>query len=235
MSGSAKHTINDTIAENPLTRANYLALPPLVVAYALAGMEPIGTAKDGKDVYFKDIWPSNEEVAERLLRWANPSYVEFPISPFFKSLCLGSKDVTVAPPGPRGVKDAYCIPDFGDGITTDHISPAGSIHKDSPSLLQSTCLSVMVRGTFANIRLVNKLLNGEVGPKTIHIPTGEKLSVFGAPMRYKVVAHDLAGAEYGSGSSRDWGFKGPNATDAEKLGLMGHERYTIHLPNDVSN
>ncbi|KAG5546661.1 hypothetical protein RHGRI_018733 [Rhododendron griersonianum] len=180
---------SDTIAENPLTRANYLALPPLVVAYALAGMEPIGTAKNGKDVYFKDIWPSNEEVAE---------------SPFFKSLCLGSKDVTVAPPGPRGVKDAYCIPDFGDGITTDHISPAGSIHKDSPAAKCCGNDEVMVRGTFANIRLVNKLLNGEVGPKTIHIPTGEKLSVFGAPMRYKVVAHDLAGAKYGSGSSRDW-------------------------------
>ncbi|PON51493.1 Aconitase/Iron-responsive element-binding protein [Parasponia andersonii] len=255
---------------HPLTRANYLASPPLVVAYALAGTvdidfekEPIGVGKDGKDVYFKDIWPSNEEIAEvvqssvlpdmfkstyeaitkgnptwnqlslpasTLYPWdPNSTYIHEP--PYFK-------DMTRDPPGPHGVKDAYCLLLFGDSITTDHISPAGSINKDSPAakyLLERGVDrkdfnsygsrrgndEVMVRGTFANIRLVNKLLNGEVGPKTVHIPTGEKLYVFDAAMRYKSAGQDtivLAGAEYGSGSSRDWAAKGP------KL-LVGSEFY----------
>ncbi|KAI8552820.1 hypothetical protein RHMOL_Rhmol06G0297900 [Rhododendron molle] len=303
---------------HPLTRANYLASPPLVVAYALAGTvdidfdkEPIGTGKDGKDVYFKDIWPSNEEVAEVVQSSVLPEMFKSTYeaitkgNPMWNSLSVPSsslyawdpnstyiheppyfKDMTMDPPGPRGVKDAYCLLNFGDSITTDHISPAGSIHKDSPAakyLLERGVHprdfnsygsrrgndEVMVRGTFANIRLVNKLLNGEVGPKTIHIPTGEKLSVFDAAMRYKAVGQDtivLAGAEYGSGSSRDWAAKGPmllgvkaviaksferihrsnlvgmriiplcfkHCQDVETLGLTGHERYTIHLPNDVS-
>ncbi|KAL9441613.1 hypothetical protein AB3S75_020167 [Citrus x aurantiifolia] len=303
---------------HPLTRANYLASPPLVVAYALAGTvdidfekEPIGTGKDGKGVYFKDIWPSNEEIAEvvqssvlpdmfkstyeaitkgnpmwnqlsvptsMLYSWdPNSTYIHEP--PYFKNM-------TMEPPGPHGVKDAYCLLNFGDSITTDHISPAGSIHKDSPAakyLLERGVDrkdfnsygsrrgndEVMARGTFANIRIVNKLLNGEVGPKTVHIPTGEKLYVFDAAMRYKAAGHDtivLAGAEYGSGSSRDWAAKGPMllgvkaviaksferihrsnlvgmgiiplcfkpGEDADTLGLAGHERYTINLPNKVS-
>ncbi|KDO54661.1 hypothetical protein CISIN_1g001917mg [Citrus sinensis] len=216
---------------HPLTRANYLASPPLVVAYALAGTvdidfdkEPIGTTKDGKSVYFKDIWPTTEEIAEvvqssvlpdmfkstyeaitkgnptwnqlsvpasKLYSWdPNSTYIHEP--PYFK-------DMTMDPPGAHGVKDAYCLLNFGDSITTDHISPAGSIHKDSPTakyLLERGVErrdfnsygsrrgndEVMARGTFANIRLVNKLLNGEVGPKTVHVPTGEKLSVFDAAM-----------------------------------------------------
>ncbi|KAI8010064.1 putative aconitate hydratase, cytoplasmic [Camellia lanceoleosa] len=184
--------------------------------------EPIGVGKDGKNVYFRDIWPSTEEIAEvvqtsvlpdmfkstyeaittgnpmwnqlsipesKLYSWdPNSTYIHEP--PYFKNMTMG-------PPGPSGVKDAYCILNFGDSITTDHISPAGSIHKDSPAakfLLErgverkdfNSCGSrrsndeVMARGTFANIRIVNKLLNGEVGPKTIHIPTGEKLYVFDA-------------------------------------------------------
>ncbi|KAH9744735.1 Aconitate hydratase 3 [Citrus sinensis] len=246
---------------HPLTRANYLASPPLVVAYALAGTvdidfdkEPIGTTKDGKSVYFKDIWPTTEEIAEvvqssvlpdmfkstyeaitkgnptwnqlsvpasKLYSWdPNSTYIHEP--PYFK-------DMTMDPPGAHGVKDAYCLLNFGDSITTDHISPAGSIHKDSPTakyLLERGVErrdfnsygsrrgndEVMARGTFANIRLVNKLLNGEVGPKTVHVPTGEKLSVFDAAMKYKSAGHGtiiLAGAEYGSGSSRDWAAKGP--------------------------
>ncbi|KAL7186555.1 hypothetical protein ACSBR2_028314 [Camellia fascicularis] len=224
---------------HPLTRANYLASPPLVVAYALAGMvdidfdkETIGTGKDGKSVYFKDIWPSNEEITE--------------------SLCLGSKlheppffkGMAINPPGPHGVKDAYCLLKFGDSITTDHISLAGSIHKDSPAakyLLERGVHpkdfnsygsrrgndEVMVRGTFANIRLVNKLLNGEVGPKTIHIPTGEKLHVFDAAMRYKATGQDtivLAGAEYGSGSSRDWAAKGPMLQGVKAVIAKSFER-----------
>ncbi|KAL9669081.1 hypothetical protein QQ045_006622 [Rhodiola kirilowii] len=303
---------------HPLTRANYLASPPLVVAYALAGTvdidfekEPIGTGKDGKSVYFRDIWPSTEEIAQvvessvlpdmfkstyesitkgnpmwnelsvpsgTLYSWdPNSTYIHEP--PYFK-------DMTLDPPGAKQVKDAYCLLNFGDSITTDHISPAGSIHKDSPAAkyLMERGVDrkdfnsygsrrgndeVMARGTFANIRIVNKLLNGEVGPKTVHIPSGEKLSVFDAAMKYKAEGHDtiiLAGAEYGSGSSRDWAAKGPMllgvkaviaksferihrsnlvgmgivplcfkaGEDADTLGLTGHERYTIHLPSNIS-
>ncbi|KAK9268939.1 hypothetical protein L1049_000705 [Liquidambar formosana] len=269
---------------HPLTRANYLASPPLVVAYALAGTvdidfdtEPIGTGKDGKSVYFKDVWPSNEEIAEvvvqssvlpemfkgtyeaitkgnpmwnqlsvpatTLYSWdANSTYIHEP--PYFKNM-------TMDPPGPRGVKDAYCLLNFGDSITTDHISPAGSIHKDSPAakyLLERGVSpkdfnsygsrrgndEVMARGTFANIRIVNKLLKGEVGPKTVHIPTGEKLYVFDAAMRYKAAGHDtivLAGAEYGSGSSRDWAAKGPMLQGVRAVIAKSFER--IHRSNLV--
>ncbi|XP_057475082.1 putative aconitate hydratase, cytoplasmic [Actinidia eriantha] len=268
---------------HPLTRANYLASPPLVVAYALAGTvdidfdkEPIGTGKDGKGIYFKDIWPSNEEIAEvvqssvlpdmfkstyeaitkgnpmwnllsvpsaSLYAWdPNSTYIHEP--PYFK-------DMTMDPPGPHGVKDAYCLLNFGDSITTDHISPAGSIHKDSPAakyLLERGVDrrdfnsygsrrgndEVMARGTFANIRLVNKFLNGEVGPKTIHIPSGEKLSVFDAAMRYKAAGKDtivLAGAEYGSGSSRDWAAKGPMLLGVKAVIAKSFER--IHRSNLV--
>ncbi|KAI8011733.1 hypothetical protein LOK49_LG06G00468 [Camellia lanceoleosa] len=268
---------------HPLTRANYLASPPLVVAYALAGTvnidfdkEPIGTGKDGQSVYFKDIWPSNEEIAEvvqssvlpemfkstyeaitkgnsmwnslsvpsaSLYAWdPNSTYIHDP--PYFKGM-------TMDPPGPHGVKDAYCLLNFGDSITTDHISPAGSIHKDSPAakyLLDRGVDrrdfnsygsrrgndEVMARGTFANIRIVNKLLNGEVGPKTIHIPTGEKLSVFDAAMRYKAAGQQtivLAGAEYGSGSSRDWAAKGPMLLGVKAVISKSFER--IHRSNLV--
>ncbi|KAI4307994.1 hypothetical protein L6164_031114 [Bauhinia variegata] len=268
---------------HPLTRANYLASPPLVVAYALAGTvdidfdkEPIGTGKDGKSVYFKDIWPSNEEISEvvqsnvlpdmfkstyeaitkgnplwnqlsvpvsTLFSWdPNSTYIHEP--PYFKNM-------TMNPPGPHGVKDAYCLLNFGDSITTDHISPAGSIHKDSPAakyLLERGVDrkdfnsygsrrgndEVMARGTFANIRIVNKLLNGEVGPKTVHVPTGEKLYVYDAAMRYKAAGLDtivLAGAEYGSGSSRDWAAKGPMLLGVKAVIAKSFER--IHRSNLV--
>ncbi|KAG0552899.1 hypothetical protein BDA96_01G547700 [Sorghum bicolor] len=303
---------------HPLTRANYLASPPLVVAYALAGTvnidfekEPIGISKDGKEVYFRDVWPSTEEIAEVVkssvlpdmfkstyesITKGNPMWNELSVStstlypwdptstyihepPYFK-------DMTMTPPGPRPVKDAYCLLNFGDSITTDHISPAGNIHPDSPAAkyLKERGVErkdfnsygsrrgndeIMARGTFANIRLVNKFLKGEVGPKTIHVPSGEKLAVFDAAMKYKNEGHDtiiLAGAEYGSGSSRDWAAKGPMlqgvkaviaksferihrsnlagmgiiplcfkaGEDADTLGLTGHERYTVHLPTNVS-
>ncbi|CAH2052212.1 unnamed protein product [Thlaspi arvense] len=303
---------------HPLTRANYLASPPLVVAYALTGTvnidfetEPIGTGKNGKDVFLRDIWPTTEEIAEVVqssvlpdmfratyesITKGNPMWNELSVPentlyswdpkstyihepPYFK-------DMTMDPPGPHSVKDAYCLLNFGDSITTDHISPAGNIQKDSPAakyLLERGVErkdfnsygsrrgndEIMARGTFANIRIVNKLLNGEVGPKTVHIPSGEKLSVFDAAMRYKTSGEDtiiLAGAEYGSGSSRDWAAKGPmlqgvkaviaksferihrsnlvgmgiiplcfkSGEDADTLGLTGHERYTIHLPTDIS-
>ncbi|CAL4997197.1 unnamed protein product [Urochloa decumbens] len=268
---------------HPLTRANYLASPPLVVAYALAGTvdidfekEPIGVGKDGKEVYFRDIWPSTEEIAQvvqssvlpdmfkgtyeaitkgnpmwnqltvpeaSLYSWDSKStYIHEP--PYFK-------DMTMTPPGPHAVKGAYCLLNFGDSITTDHISPAGSIHKDSPAAkyLMERGVDrkdfnsygsrrgndeVMARGTFANIRIVNKFLNGEVGPKTIHVPTGEKLYVFDAAMRYKSEGHAtiiLAGAEYGSGSSRDWAAKGPMLLAIKAVIAKSFER--IHRSNLV--
>lgn len=181
--------------------------------------DPIGVGKDGKNVYLKDIWPSTEEVAEavqssvlpdmfkstyeaitkansmwnqvsvpasKLYSW-DPSSTYIHEPPYFKNM-------TMDPPGPHGVKDAYCLLNFGDSITTDHISPAGSIHKDSPAakfLLERgvdrkdfnsygswRCNDeIMARGTFSNISLVNKLNNGEVGQKTRKIPTGEKVYV----------------------------------------------------------
>lgn len=265
-----------------LTRANYLASPPLVVAYALAGTvdidfdkEPIGVGKDGKDVYFRDIWPSTEEIAEAVqssvlpemfkstyeaITEGNPMWNELsvPTSKMYswdpKSTYIHEppyfKNITMDPPGPHGVKDAYCLLNFGDSITTDHISPAGSIHKDSPAakfLLERGVErkdfnsygsrrgndEIMARGTFANIRLVNKLCNKD-GPKTIHIPTGEKLYVFDAAMRYKADGHDtiiLAGAEYGSGSSRDWAAKGPMLQGVKAVIAKSFER--IHRSNLV--
>ncbi|XVE74471.1 hypothetical protein DITRI_Ditri12bG0019600 [Diplodiscus trichospermus] len=266
-----------------LTRANYLASPPLVVAYALAGTvdidfdkEPIGTGKDGKSVYFKDIWPSTEEIAEAVQSSVLPDMFRSTYeaitkgNPMWNHLSVPSstmyswdpnstyiheppyfKNMTMEPPGAHGVKDAYCLLNFGDSITTDHISPAGSIHKDSPAakfLLDRGVErkdfnsygsrrgndEVMARGTFANIRIVNKLLNGEVGPKTIHVPTGEKLYVFDAAMRYKDAGHDtivLAGTEYGSGSSRDWAAKGPLLLGVKAVIAKSFER--IHRSNLV--
>ncbi|KAL0320802.1 UNVERIFIED_CONTAM: Aconitate hydratase 3, mitochondrial [Sesamum radiatum] len=268
---------------HPLTRANYLASPPLVVAYALAGTvdidfekEPLGTGKDGKHVYFKDIWPTGEEIAEVVQASVLPDMFKSTYeaitkgNPFWNQLSVTSSSLyawdpnstyihkppyfngmTMDPPGPRGVKDAYCLLLFGDSITTDHISPAGSIHKDSPAAkyLMERGVDrkdfnsygsrrgndeVMARGTFANIRIVNKLLNGEVGPKTIHIPSGEKLYVYDAAMRYKSAGQDtivLAGAEYGSGSSRDWAAKGPMLQGVKAVIAKSFER--IHRSNLV--
>ncbi|XP_057749317.1 LOW QUALITY PROTEIN: aconitate hydratase, cytoplasmic-like [Arachis stenosperma] len=268
---------------HPLTRANYLASPPLVVAYALAGTvdidfekEPIGKGKDGKDVYLRDIWPSTEEIAQAVqssvlpdmfrstyesITKGNPMWNQLQVStdklyswdpsstyihepPYFKNMTMES-------PGAHGVKDAYCLLNFGDSITTDHISPAGSIHKESPAAkyLMERGVDrkdfnsygsrrgndeIMARGTFANIRLVNKLLNGEVGPKTVHIPTGEKLYVFDVAMRYRNAGQDtivLAGAEYGSGSSRDWAAKGPMLLGVKAVIAKSFER--IHRSNLV--
>ncbi|KAH9563288.1 hypothetical protein CY35_05G118200 [Sphagnum magellanicum] len=268
---------------HPLTRANYLASPPLVVAYAFAGTvnidfetEPIGVGKGGKAVFLRDIWPSNEEVAEVVQRsvlpemfrstyanitkgnemwnqlaspkgsqysWdPNSTYVHEP--PFFKTM---KKD----PIGVPSVKDAYCLLNFGDSITTDHISPAGNINKDSPAAKYLVAHGVdrkdfnsygsrrgndeiMARGTFANIRIVNKFLKGEVGPRTIHIPSQEKMFIYDAAQRYKDEGADtiiLAGAEYGSGSSRDWAAKGPYLQGVKAVIAKSFER--IHRSNLV--
>ncbi|QHO40355.1 Aconitate hydratase [Arachis hypogaea] len=218
---------------HPLTRANYLASPPLVVAYALAGTvdidfetEPIGITKDGERIFFKDIWPSSEEIASGTYNaitkgnpmWNNlsvptgtlyswdPSSTYIHEPPYFKNM-------TMSPPGGHGVKNAYCLLNFGDSITTDHISPAGSIHKDSPAAKY-----LMERG-------VDRRDFNSYGSRR------------GNDEKYKSEGHDmiiLAGAEYGSGSSRDWAAKGPmllSGEDADSLGLTGRERYTIDLPN----
>jgi len=268
---------------HPLTRANYLASPPLVVAYAFAGTvnidfetEPIGVGKGGKAVFLRDVWPSNEEVSEVVGRsvlpemfrstyakitkgnemwnqlacpqgsqyaWdPNSTYVHEP--PFFKTM---TKD----PPGVPSVKDAYCLLNFGDSITTDHISPAGNINKDSPAakyLMEHGVDrkdfnsygsrrgndEVMARGTFANIRIVNKFLKGEVGPRTLHIPSKEKMFIYDAAQKYKEEGVDtiiLAGAEYGSGSSRDWAAKGPYLQGVKAVIAKSFER--IHRSNLV--
>ncbi|KAM1804666.1 hypothetical protein ACFX12_030504 [Malus domestica] len=224
------------------------------------------------------LWNQLSVPSSTLYPWdMNSTYIHEP--PYFKDM---SKD----PPGTHGVKEAYCLLNLGDSITTDHISPCGNIHKDSPAAKYLLKVGVerkdfnsygshrgndevATRGTFANIRIVNKLLNGEVGPKTIHIPTGEKLDVYDAAMKYKAAEQStivLAGADYGSGSARDWAAKGPMlqgvkaviaksfdrihrsnlvgmeiiplsfkpGEDADKLGLTGHERFTIELPRDIS-
>nr|GEU67987.1 aconitate hydratase 1 [Tanacetum cinerariifolium] len=266
---------------HPLTRENYIASPPLVVAYALAGTvdvdfekEPIGLSKDGKDVFLRDIWPSSAEVADivqsnvlpdmfksvyETITEGHPTWnnLQVPSDRLYewdpKSTYIREppnlKDISMSPPGPYKVNNAYCLVNLGDSITTDHISPGGSIHKHSPAARYLIKLGVnrrdfnsygcrrgndevMVRGTFANIRLVNKLLEGEVGPRTIHIPSGEKLSVFDAAMRYMREGQDtivLAGSEYGTGSARDWDAKGPKLMGVKAVIAKSFER--IHRSN----
>ncbi|XBH99208.1 hypothetical protein VPH35_128594 [Triticum aestivum] len=238
--------------------------------------EPIGTGKGNRPIFLRDIWPSSEEVSEivhsnvlvdmfkstyEVITKGNPmwnqlvvptadvyswdpnsTYIREP--PFFKGMSMD-------PPGPHSIKDAYCLLSFGDCVTTDHISPAGSIHKDSPAAKYLVGHSVkhrdfnsygsrrgnyevMMRGTFGNIRIVNKLLDGEPGPKTIHIPTREKLYVYDAAMRYKNDGQDtivLAGSEYGTGSSRDWDAKGTMLLGVKAVIAKSFER--IHRSNLV--
>jgi aconitate hydratase len=265
---------------HPLTRANYLASPPLVVAYALAGTtnidfesEPIGQDQNGNQVFLRDIWPSRDEVqkitqsvikpemfkeiydkiSKGTDRWNNlqaPSgqifawdesstYIHDP--PFFKGM---QKELAVLEP----IKDAYVLCNFGDSITTDHISPAGNISKTSPAAkflneksVQAKDFNsygarrgndeIMARGTFANVRLVNKLVE-KPGPKTLHVPSGEVLEIFDASAKY-IQAHQqtiiLAGQEYGSGSSRDWAAKGPYLLGVKAVIAQSYER--IHRSN----
>jgi aconitate hydratase len=268
---------------HPLTRANYLASPPLVVAFAIAGRididfesEPLGTGSDGKPVFLRDIWP-NPTLVEQIerdivnpamfkesysrvtagnrqwnslvapsgsvFRWDDKStYIHNP--PFF------SKTELSTPPIPN-IKGAYCLLNFGDSITTDHISPAGNISRNSPAgrwLLSKGVEQkdfnsygsrrghdlVMARGTFANIRIVNKLLNSKIGPQTLYVPSGEVLDVFDAAEKY-IENHQqtiiLAGKEYGSGSSRDWAAKGPKLLGVSAVIAESYER--IHRSNLV--
>jgi len=268
---------------NPDTRANYLASPPLVVAYALAGRvdidlttEPLGTGKDGKPVHLAEIWPSLAEVraavgasvtpdmyrtryaevfagdaawkalpatAEELFRWdAASTYIKK--APYFDGLA------TEAPPV-KHVHGARALAVLGDSVTTDHISPAGSINPDSPagSYLAKQGVSpkdfnqygtrrgnheVMMRGTFASIRLRNLLCPGTEGGVTDHLPAGERMTIYDAATRYRedgVPLIIIAGKEYGSGSSRDWAAKGPALLGVRAVIAASFER--IHRSNLV--
>lgn len=267
---------------HPLTRANYLASPPLVVAYALAGRtdidfetEPLGTGSNGKPVFLRDIWPSNTEVnsivdkvltpemfksvygkiskgtprwnelkvsANKTYDWKESStYIHNP--PFFQGLKNEKPKI-------RDIQGAYCLLNLGDSITTDHISPAGNIAKNSPAARYLTERGVkpvdfntygarrgndeiMARGTFANTRLVNKMVKN-VGPTTVHIPSGQEKAIFDAAAEYQANGQDtiiLAGKEYGSGSSRDWAAKGPYLQGVRAVVAQSFER--IHRSNLV--
>jgi aconitate hydratase len=265
---------------HPLTRANYLASPPLVVAYCLAGRcdidfetEPIGRASDGSDVFLRDIWPHRDEVEEcvqavvkpelfkdfygqtltrnerwnkleapkgDLFTWDDDStYIHHP--PFFQG-------IAPEPSAVPQVVDAHCLCLFGDSVTTDHISPAGNIAKASVAAkwLLSRGVDqklfnsygarrgndlVMARGTFANVRIVNKMVD-KVGPITKHVPSGEVLPIYEAAERYMAEGKQLiivAGKEYGSGSSRDWAAKGPFLQGIKAVIAQSYER--IHRSN----
>ncbi|MDB4945151.1 MAG: Aconitate hydratase [Labilithrix sp.] len=264
-------------------RANYLASPPLVVAYALAGTadidlasEPLGNDKDGKPVFLKDIWPTQKEVADAieksvtapmfkkvysdvyagdekwqslavpagdLYAWeADSTYVKNP--PYFDGM-------SADPPSIPEVHGARVLAVLGDSITTDHISPAGSIKADGPAgkyLIEHGVKKedfnsygsrrgnheVMVRGTFANVRLRNQLAPGTEGGWTKHMPSNEVMSIFDASVKYeadKVPLFVIAGKEYGSGSSRDWAAKGPKLLGVRAVLAESYER--IHRSNLV--
>jgi len=266
---------------SPDVKANYLASPPLVVAYALAGTirsditeAPIGQSPDGTNVYLRDIWPTNAEVATMVqsavtpemfraryadvfkgdahwqairltggdtYKW-NPSstYVQNP--PYFEGM-------TMTPVPVSDVVGAAALAVMGDSITTDHISPAGSIKLDSPagSYLSERQVpraefnsygarrgnhEVMMRGTFANIRIRNRLAPGTEGGVTTHLPTGQVMPIYDAAMLYKQAGTPLvilAGKEYGTGSSRDWAAKGTNLLGVRAVIAESFER--IHRSN----
>uniref|UniRef100_A0A1B0BEI3 Cytoplasmic aconitate hydratase n=1 Tax=Glossina palpalis gambiensis TaxID=67801 RepID=A0A1B0BEI3_9MUSC len=267
---------------HPNTRANYLASPLLVIAYAIAGRvdidfetEALGIDNDGKKVFLRDIWPTRNEIQEvenkhvipamfqevyskielgskewqtlhvsesKLYPWSGVStYIKRP--PFFEGMAL------MLPPL-RSIRNARCLLYLGDSVTTDHISPAGSIARNSPAAryLSENGLTpkdfnsygsrrgndaVMARGTFANIRLVNKLLT-KTGPRTTHIPSQEEMDIFDCAERYREEGTPLillVGKDYGSGSSRDWAAKGPFLLGIKAVIAESYER--IHRSNLV--
>jgi len=263
-------------------RMNYLASPPLVVAYAIAGRididpynQPLAKDKDDKDVYLREIWPTQDEIRQAIADnvtadefkaaytdvfagdgrwrsleaatgqtydWPESTYILKP--PYFEEIDLTVREV----PDIRG---ARCLALLGDSITTDHISPAGAIKPDSPAgkyLVEKGVQpadfnslgsrrgnhEVMMRGTFANIRLRNLMAPGTEGGVTLHQPGGEQLSIYDAAMRYRtegVPAIVIAGKEYGSGSSRDWAAKGPRLLGVQAVIAESYER--IHRTNLV--
>jgi aconitate hydratase len=268
---------------NPLVRANYLASPPLVVAYALAGTvdvnlesDPIGEDKAGKPVYLREIWPSTEEVQNAVTRsvkqemFAKEYSEVFGGDPQWAGIKVPQGDryawdakstyIKRAPYFDELADPATFVKDFselralavlGDSVTTDHISPAGSIPKDAPAGLYLISLGikpadfnsygarrgnheVMVRGTLANIRLRNRMAPGTEGGWTTHIPSGEKMFIYDASMRYQKAGVGLviiAGKEYGSGSSRDWAAKGVRLLGVKVVIAESFER--IHRSNLV--
>ncbi|NLO79703.1 MAG: aconitate hydratase AcnA [Xanthomonadaceae bacterium] len=267
---------------HPDVRTNWLASPPLVVAYALAGnmninlaTDPIGKDKDGNDVYLKDIWPTQQEISDAIAKsvnreaflrsyenvfegdqnwrslevptgdlysWPESTYIANP--PYFEGM-------TMEEPGIPAIKDARVLVYVGDSITTDHISPAGSFRPDTPAGKYLMSLGVepkdfnsygsrrgnhevMMRGTFANVRLRNKMAPGTEGGWTTHQPSGEQMTVYDAAMRYKqegVPLVVLAGKEYGTGSSRDWAAKGTALLGIKAVIAESYER--IHRSNLV--
>ncbi len=261
-----------------LVRANYLASPPLVVAYALAGdmnrdlvTEPLGQGKDGQPVFLKDIWPSSQEVAETVARCVTPEmfareYADvFSGDQHWKGLNVTGGDLYAweadstyikkppffegNPTAPAAIAGARVLALLGDSVTTDHISPAGSIgpktpageyliaHGVKPADFNSYGArrgnhEVMVRGTFANVRLRNRMAPGTEGGFTRHLPSGEVTTIFAASERYQkdgVPCIVIAGAEYGSGSSRDWAAKGPRLLGVQAVIAVSFER--IHRSN----
>ena len=266
---------------HPQVKMNFLASPPLVVAYALAGNmkidlynEPLGHDQQGRPVYLRDIWPGTKEIHDLIAAhvtsamfkssyagvfdgdanwnglsvpdgetytWADDStYVKNP--PYFDGMTLATST-------PEDVRGARVLAMLGDSVTTDHISPAGSIGADSPAGRYLIALGVqkkdfnsygsrrgnhevMVRGTFANIRLRNRLAPGTEGGWTIHIPSGEQMSIYDASMRYQAEGTPLvilAGKEYGAGSSRDWAAKGTALLGVRAVIAESYER--IHRSN----
>ena len=266
---------------NPHVRANYLASPPLVVAYAIAGSmlkdinnEPLGQDTEGKDVFLHDIWPTSEEINEVVARVITPAmfndkyasvfegdqawkdietsqgetydwnddstYIANP--PFFEGM-------TMELPAAEDIKEASLLALLGDSVTTDHISPAGAIKSDSPAglLLSSNDIgpgdfnsygsrrgnhNIMMRGTFANIRIKNEMVPGVEGGFTKFIPTGETMPIFDAAMKYVAQNRALvvvAGKEYGTGSSRDWAAKGTDLLGVKAVIAESFER--IHRSN----
>jgi aconitate hydratase len=268
---------------NPLTRSNYLASPPLVVAYALAGSmdfdfekEPLGKGKKGEPVYLKDIWPSSKEIEDTIRtsvksdmfkkEYSNvfdgeESWKSLPVpkggqylwdqqstyikaAPYFEGLPKDPKPL-------QDIKGARALALLGDSVTTDHISPAGSFNEKSPAGQYLISLGVqkkdfnsygsrrgnhevMVRGTFANIRLRNMLAPGTEGGWTVHASSKEPISIYDASVKYKNESTPLiviAGKEYGSGSSRDWAAKGPMLLGVRAVIAESFER--IHRSNLV--
>ena len=266
---------------NPLVKANWLASPPLVVAYALAGSlnfdmlnEPLGDDAQGNPVYLKDIWPSQQEIREAIRSAVTrEAFLEKYADVFagdaeWQAIDAGSGDtyawdeastyirrppyfdgMTLEPPQVRDIEGARILGLFGDSITTDHISPAGAIPENSPAgeYLKAHGVEpkdfnsygarrgnheVMMRGTFANIRLQNEMTPDVRGGWTVHHPSGERMTIFDAAMRYAEEGVPLvvvAGREYGTGSSRDWAAKGPKLLGVRAAIAESFER--IHRSN----
>ncbi len=267
---------------HPQVKANWLASPPLVVAFALAGttridlgQEPLGHGSDGEPVYLRDIWPSSQEIA-RLVGEVSAAQFRKEYADVFRGdeswrdIAVGEGDtydwqpdstyvrhppyferITEAPPEPVDIESAHILALLGDSITTDHISPAGSIQPNSPAgrylVEQGVAVDdfnsygsrrgnheVMVRGTFANIRIRNRMLDGVEGGFTLHVPSGEQMAIYDAAMRYQSTGTPLvvvAGKEYGSGSSRDWAAKGASLLGVKAVIAESYER--IHRSNLV--